>query len=154
MVDADPHNVRKAKALMAWTDVVQAKAMGGDGCGDALDVYGQRAAVLSRDAEVAFVNGLVTNQCPGFELPSVVDAVPYKVKIDSDIPIASVSLECGDSQWNDRVSASDTVAQFQAFPGECTLTLGGTVDMRLAVVVPKTGGDLRCTVRGGRVNCS
>ncbi len=153
MVDADPHNVRKAKALMAWTDVVQEKAMGGTGCGQALEVYGQRAAGLSRDAEVAFVNGLVTNQCPNFQLPSVIQAVPYKVKVDSDIPIASVSLDCGDGHWSDRVSASNTVARFQAYPGECTLTLGGTVDMRLAVEVPETGGDLRCTVRAGRVNC-
>ena len=50
---------------------------------------------------------------------------------------------------------SPRVARFDiASPGSCTVTLQGAVAMRPAVEVPQTGGDLRCTVRGGRLNCS
>jgi len=157
MLDADPHNVRKGKALMAWTDLLTEQAMGGDACGSALDAYARRAALVSDDAEIGYVNGLIRTRCGDFELPDYVEAsspVAYKVKVDADIPIAEVSLSCPGGRWTESLSGSDTVARFDATPGTCDITLSGTVDMTARVDVPETGGDLRCVVRGGRLSCS
>jgi Ca-activated chloride channel family protein len=157
MLDADPHNVRKAKALMAWTDLLTEQAMGGDACGAPLRAYAERAARVSDDAEIGYVNGLIRRRCGDFELPAAVaqaKAVPYKVKVDADIPIAEVALSCNGRAHTEALSGADTVARFEATPGACELTLSGTVDMTASVEVPTTGGDLRCIVRGGRLSCS
>jgi Ca-activated chloride channel family protein len=156
MLRADPHNVRKGLALMAWTDLLTERAMGGDACGAPLKTYASRAAKLSDDAEIAFVNGLVRRQCGAFDLPSVVTnrGVPFKVKVDSDVQLASAALECDGARQSDGLSASDQIATFQAPAGAvCQLVLAGPVDLRAEVEVPTTGGDLRCVVRGGRISC-
>ena len=159
ILDSDPHNVDKGLALMAWTDSLMAGAMGNGACGEAVDTYGSRAAKLTDDAEIAFVNDLVRKQCPDFEpkaslVAATSSLVPYKVKIDSDIPIAEVALVCAGQRKTDAVGGADTIASFQVPAGSCTITLTGNVDMNAAVEVPSTGGDARCVVRGGRVSCS
>jgi Ca-activated chloride channel family protein len=158
LLDSDPRNVDKGRALMAWTDLLLADGMGGDACGAPLATYGERSAALRDDTEIAYVNGLVQKRCRGFEprvtvAPPRLAAVPYKVKVDSDVVIAEVALACRGQQLRERLSGSDSVAQFQATPGSCTLTLSGPVELAVAVDVPKTGGDARCLVRGGRVTC-
>ena len=157
LLDSDPRNVDKGQALMAWTDVLLADAMGGDPCGDPLRTYGDRAGRLLDDAEVAFVNGLVQKRCPGFAPRSTLVSggrVPYKVRVDADIPIAEVALACAGQRFTDAISPSDTVARFDVVPGACTVTLTGAVEMAADVEVPSTGGDARCVVRGGRVSCT
>ncbi len=157
MVKADPHNARKGLALMAWTDLLTAEAMGADPCGDPLRDYARRAGPLADDAEIGFVNGLVRSRCGSFDLPTVVTdhGVPFKVKVDADIPITTVALDCGGARSTESLTGSDVIAMFTApSGGVCELTLSGTVDMRAEVEVPSTGGDLRCVVRGGRVACS
>jgi Ca-activated chloride channel homolog len=157
MLSADPHNVRKGLALMAWTDMLTEQAMGGDPCRDPLARYAARAAKLPSDAEVAFVNGLVQDRCGAFELPRVVTdvgGVPFKVRVDADIPISTVALACPGLRTTEALSGSDVVAMFTVPPGACDLTLSGTVDMTAKVEVPSTGGGLRCVVRGGRLSCS
>ena len=157
MLDSDPHNVRKGLTLMAWTDMLMMEAMGAGGCGAELDTYAARAAGVPEDAEIAFVNGLIRSRCGAFELPAYVastERVQYKVRVDADIPIAEVALACGAQRWSAALSGSDTVARFDAVPGMCDLTLSGQVDMTARVEVPHTGGDTRCIVRGGRLNCS
>jgi Ca-activated chloride channel homolog len=157
MLESDRHNVRKARALMSWSDTLITEAMTG-GCGSELAVYAERSSLVSEDVEIAFVDGLVEKMC-GVQLAKVehpVDRklVDYKVKVDSDIPIAEVSLECGTSRLAQSLSSSDTVAKFSAPAGSCTLELQGNVGMRTSVNVPVTGGDLRCVIRGGRMSCS
>jgi Ca-activated chloride channel family protein len=159
LLDSDPRNVDKGRALMAWTDLLIADGMGADACGAPLATYGERSAALRDDAEIAYVNGLVQKRCRSFEprvtvAPPRLASVPYKVKVDSDVVIAEVALACRGQQLREHLSGSDSVAQFQATPGSCTLTLSGPVDLAVAVDVPKTGGDARCLVRGGRVTCS
>jgi hypothetical protein len=157
MLAADPHNVRKALALHAWTDMLMADAMGGDACSEALGTYASRAARLEDDAEIAFVNGLVRGRCGTFDLPSVVtnEGVPFKVRVDSDVAIGAIALVCGDSRWTQKITPADAIARFEdADPGTCDLTLSGAVDMTAKIDVPSTGGDLRCVVRGGRIACS
>jgi Ca-activated chloride channel family protein len=157
MLGTDPHNVRKGRALMAWTDMLLEGAMGGDACGTPLGVYAERAGRVSDDAEIAFVNGLVRGTCGDFLLPAVVtnEGVPFKVRVDSDIAIASVELACGTDHWSQAIAPADAIARFEdAEPGVCDLTLSGVVDMTARVEVPKTGGDMRCVVRGGRVACT
>ncbi len=155
MLDADQHNVRKARALMAFSDVLLMQSMHMGACDEPLATYAERAAQLPEDAEIGYVNGLLTQMCGDFELPSVVSSrsVAYKVKVDADIPIAEVALECNGSRWSSPMSGSTTVASFDATPGACELTLSGQVDMTAAVDVPETGGDVRCVVRGGRLAC-
>jgi len=155
MLDADKHNVRKARALMAFSDVLMMKSMHMGACDEPLTTYAQRAGQLPDDAEIGYVNGLLTQMCGDFDLPSVVStpSVAYKVKVDADIPIAEVALECNGSRWSSPMSGSTTVARFDATPGSCEVTLSGTVEMTAAVDVPTTGGDVRCVVRGGRLAC-
>ena len=155
MLDTDPHNVRKARALMAWTDLLIADAMGTNACDEELRTYGQRAGSLKDDAEIAFVNGLVRQRCANFELASNEPqrGVPFKVKVNSDVAILEVALQCGGQRYTDTLTGSDTVASFDAAPGRCQLILSGPVDLRSSVEVPQTGGEVRCVVRGGRVRC-
>ncbi|MEQ1568034.1 MAG: VWA domain-containing protein [Myxococcota bacterium] len=156
MIDADPHNVRKGLALMAWTDVLTAHAMGADACGAPLQTYASRAARVQDDAEIAFVNGLVRDACGEFDLPALVSnrGVPFKVRVDSDIPVSEVAIACAGTRSAESLTGSDVIAMFTVTPGVCELTLSGTVDMTAQVEVPTTGGDLRCLVRGGRLSCS
>ena len=153
LLGASPHNVDKAQALMAFTDVLQVRAMGGDACGAPAMAYATEANALTQDAEIAFVNGLFDTVCPGFEMARSVASVPYKVRVDSDVPLTHVRLACGSSATTESLSASDTVARFDATPGACTLFLGGVVDMPVAVDVPATGGQASCVVRAGLVRC-
>jgi Ca-activated chloride channel family protein len=156
MVEAEPHNVRKGLALMAWTDMLTAQAMGADPCGDELQRYASRAGKVADDAEIAFVNGLVRRRCGEFELPSFVSnqGVPFKVRVDADMPISTVALTCRGERRAETLTGSDAIAMFTVAPGVCSLTLSGTLDMTAQVEVPQTGGDLRCIVRGGRIACS
>ena len=154
LVDGDTHNLRKGQALMAFADVATAWAMGAGPCGAPLATYRQRVASLLDDAEIGYTNGLVGGLC-GVDLAEVVQpGVAYKVKVDSDMPIAEVSLSCAGQQHRSRLSGADTVARFpEVIPGQCTVQLQGTVPMMAAVEVPATGGDVRCIVRGGRLSC-
>jgi len=157
LLDASSHNVDKGLALMAWTDMLTAQALGDNPCGDPLRAYARRAAKLPEDAEIAFVTGLVRNQCGPFELPAAnpaVGRVGYKVRVDSDQPIAEVALSCGGDRLREKLGGGTTVASFESIPGTCDLTLVGRVEMRTRVEVPETGGSTRCVVRGGRLRCS
>ena len=154
LVDGDTHNLRKGQALIAFADVATAWAMGASPCGGPLATYRQRVASLLDDAEIGYTNGLVGDLC-GVDLAEVVQpGVAYKVNVDSDMPIAEVSLSCAGQEHRSRLSAADTVARFpDVTPGQCTVQLQGTVPMMAAVDVPVTGGDVRCVVRGGRLSC-
>ncbi len=157
LLAADSHNVDKAQALMAWTDMLMSDALGGSGCREGLDAYTAEAGRVSDDAEIAYINGLIQKRC-GVSIPSQpVEAlvnVAYKVKIDSDLPIAEVMMECDGRRVAKALGAGTTVASFDLTPGSCLLSLQGNVPMQTTVEVPSTGGDVRCVVRGGRMNCS
>ena len=155
LLDGDPHNLRKGLALMSFADLVMAKAMGAAPCAEPLATYQRRAAQLTDDAEIAFVNGLVGQTC-GVDLSTVVSAgVGFKVRVDADIPIPEVELDCGGRTHIERLSGSDTVATFSSVsPGSCTVKLSGNLPMAAAIEVPSVGGDIRCVVRGGRLACS
>jgi Ca-activated chloride channel homolog len=153
MMAADTHNVHKARALMSWTDLLLAQAMGQGACDEPAQTYADRASLVPDDVEVAYVSSLVEKQC-GPILERRLSAVTYKVKLDSDVPIAEVSLLCGDETSQQRLGRGESVAVLQGQPGACTLTLMGNVPMTASVRVPQTGADVRCMVRGGRMECS
>ncbi len=156
-LEADGHNVDKARALMAWTDLLLAGAMGADPCGQPLGTYAELASSLGDDAEIAYVNGLVKRTC-NVDIPVAPAThsrrVSYKVKLDSDIPIAEVVMACGTLLRKENLSMGENVAVFQLPPGPCTMSFQGQVPMSTQVQVPETGGSLRCLVRGGRLSCS
>jgi hypothetical protein len=158
LLKADKHNVRKARTLMAWTDILLNKSMTGQ-CGDAVQSYSERASLVTNDAEVAYISQLVEKSCgerlvirPHVPLPT--QKANLKVKVDSDIPIAEVALICGGNKQTERLSSSDTVAHFNSATGTCDLTLFGNVAMTTTVNIPSTGADVRCLIRGGRMTCS
>jgi Ca-activated chloride channel family protein len=155
LLDADPHNVQKGQALMAFSDWVLAGSMGTDPCAQPLQVYRERSSALEGDAEIGFVNGLVGQRC-GVAMTTVVSrGVQLKLKLDTDQPIANVSLVCAGRTVRETLRPGDSVARFGSVePGDCTVQLEGQMPMSAAVNVPATGGDLRCVVRGGRVSCS
>jgi len=154
LLDGDRHNLHKGHALMAFADVATSWAMGAEPCGAPLQTYRQKVASLGDDAEIGYTNGLVGGLC-GVDMTTVVQpGVAYKVKVDSDTPIAEVGLVCDGVRLSERLSGSDTVARFDAVhAGSCVVELQGTVPMQARVDVPETGGDVRCLVRGGRLSC-
>jgi Ca-activated chloride channel homolog len=155
LLSGDQHNLHKARALMSWTDVLIARTMNADPCGPALQEFQNRIHDLGDDAEITFVEGLVAARCEQEPVvPKVVSrGVSYKVRLDSDIPIAEVALHCAGETERKTIS-SGNVAVFETRPGPCQLTLFGATEMHATVEVPSTGGTLKCLVRGGRVNCS
>ena len=155
LLDGDRRNVHKARALMAWTDWAQSWAMSGKSaaCSAAMDTYADRTALLADDAEVHYLSGLTSQVCG--RTVAATPKVPVKVRVDSDIPIAEVRLDCNGQQWSDSIGGGDTVARFEnARSGSCAVILQGAVAMQAEIEVPSTGGDVRCTVRAGRVSCS
>ncbi len=152
---SDTHNVEKARALMAWTDFLLARALHGEPCGSPLAEYRSRISGLGDDAEIAYVNSLTGPLC-GVDLggPVAGGGVAWRVRVDSDVPIAEVALSCPSGEQRQSLSGADTVARFNATPGSCTLTLEGAVPLIAKVEVPSTGGEARCLVRGGRLSCS
>lgn len=156
LLRSDPRNLRKGRALMAWTDLLLARSLGNQPCGAPFATWRERVASVGEDAELAWLDGLTSPLCgaaPVAVSRPAVSTVPFKVKVDSDLPIPEVMLSCSGWSGRERLSPSDTVATFDARPGACTLTLQGTVPMSASVQVPETGADLRCVVRAGRMSC-
>lgn len=157
LLDADPHNLHKGRALLAWTDLILARSLGNDPCGAPYATWDERAGELGDDAEIAWLDGLTAPLCG--QTPSTpkrvasVPGVPYKVKVDADQVIAEVGMQCGGKSSNESLSAGSNVVRFDAKPGACQLVLYGNVPMYASVDVPATGGDVRCVVRGGRLSC-
>lgn len=156
LLESDPRNMRKARALMAWTDLILARTLGGDPCGAPFGTWRERVDRLGEDAEVQWLDGLTSPLCGAEPVVPRTPArgVAFKVKVDSDLPIAEVGLTCSGRTQTESLSGSDTIARFAAAtPGSCTLSLQGNVPMQAKVQVPETGGEVRCTIRGGRVSC-
>ncbi len=157
LLNSDVHNLVKGRALMAWSDLLMTKSLGGQVCGAPMDTWRQRVSELGQDSEITWLDGLTSPLCgqtPVPVSPPPARTVALKVKLDSDMPIAEVGLVCGGSRLTDNLGAGDQVATFQARPGSCQLTLQGNVPMTTTVQVPETGADLRCVVRGGRFSCT
>jgi hypothetical protein len=155
LLKADNRNLHKGQALMAWTDLVMVRSMGGDPCAAPYDNWSDRVQNLGDDAEIAWLDGLTSPLCgqrPATTKLVASSNVSYKVKVDSDQVIAEVGMQCGSNKRS--VSLSGNVARFDVKPGDCQLVLYGTVPLYAQVEVPQTGGDVRCVVRGGRLSCS
>ena len=151
LLEADPANLAKAQALMAFSDVVVERSMGGKPCGSSFDTFVHTSQRSVDDPEIAYVAGLLGRHCGA----PTTGRVAYKVKVDSDQPIAEVALLCGDQGYLQRLGPSDSVAQFHGvLPGRCRLSLVGSAKMHAEVKVPAVGGDTRCMVRSGRMSCS
>ena len=153
-LDANPYNSRKARALIAWTDILYARAMGGNACGDAFDTYRHSLSGLEDDGEMAYVSALIRKWCD-FAIAPTNGTTPVvtKIRLDSDRAFSEIALTCDDHRVVQALSGSDTVVRFETPPGHCDLTLYGTIPMITPVDIPQTGGDLRCVVRDGRVQC-
>lgn len=156
----DTHNVRKARALHAFTDVLTARAMGGATCGPEVDTWIALRDRVPGDAELAYVDGLLGRSCdthrpvvysPPPPRPST--TTPTKIKLDSDVAISEVDLSCPGGTQQAALASGNTVATFRTLPGSCQVVLHGQVPLVAWVDVPATGKDLRCVVRGGRVQC-
>ncbi len=156
LLDADPRNLHKGRALLAWSDMIMTRSLGGDPCGAPYSTWSERVDALGEDAEVAWLDSLTSPLCGQRPTtPKIVAArgVPYKVKVDADQVIAEVAMECGPKKASESLDRGSNVATFEVRPGSCQLVLYGAVPMVASVQVPKTGGDVRCVVRGGRLNC-
>lgn len=160
LLGTDTHNVRKARALVAFADVVKAQAMGQDGCAAPLDAWLSSRDAVSGDAEIAYVDGLLGKRCDVRRTPVTyapprppVQVASTKVKVDADTDISEVVLACPGGVQRSALPMGTSVASFSTLPGSCDLTLHGIVPLDARVEVPPMGRDLRCVVRGGRVQC-
>ncbi len=156
LLDADPRNLHKGRALLAWSDMIMTRSLGGDPCGAPYSTWSERVDTLGEDAEVAWLDSLTSPLCgqrPTTPKTVAVRGVPYKVKVDADQVIAEVAMECGPKTASESLSRGSNVATFEVRPGSCQLVLYGAVPMVASVQVPQAGGDVRCVVRGGRLNC-
>lgn len=157
-LDADARNVRKARALMAWAELITLRAMGQPACGTALNDWQRATAQVGDDAELRYAHDLLRGFCTDAPLYAsmltpVPEAASTRVRIDTDTPIQDVQLTCGGHSEHRSLTGSDSVARFSTRPGRCDLTFFGAVPMTVSVDVPPSGVDLRCTARGGRVVC-
>ena len=156
LLNADRHNLRKAQALMRWSDLLLAWSVADRSCAQAA-AFHQAVANAPGDAELAYVQRLTTDLCGApASLPTPKPSrISYRVRINSDQPIAELSLRCGGETLRSRLSGSDTVARFDvSTPGTCELTLQGQMPLLTQVQVPAVGGQSTCMLRGGRLSCS
>lgn len=154
LLSADPHNVRKGRTLMAWTDMILARSLGSDPCAAPYTAWADRVRGLGPDAEIAWLDSVTAPLCgrePVSTIPEPERGVAYKVKIDADQIIPEATLRCSGVETVRPVSGN--VATFRAEPGACDLVLPGVVPLVAKVTVPKTGGDIRCVLRGGKLSC-
>jgi len=156
LMASDARNLQKGRALMAWTDLLMTRSLGGEVCGQPMTTWRERVSALGQDAEISWLDSLTSPLCGQAPVPVAPTprTVALKVKLDSDLPIAEVGLSCGSWHGSDSLGSGESVARFDARPGSCTLTLQGTVPMSTQVQVPETGADLRCVVRAGRLACN
>ncbi|MBN2800331.1 MAG: VWA domain-containing protein [Deltaproteobacteria bacterium] len=155
LVEAPSANLDKARALMAWTDVLMAKATRQDPCGAPLTTFSERASKVAEDPEIAYVSGLVTGLCPRYQLaPAKPTTVPLKVKLSSDKPLSSAELRCGPQRQVQALSPSDSVARFEATPGACVLLVEGAGTWTASLSVPSVATELRCTLAGDALRCN
>lgn len=156
LLAGDDHNLRKGRALMAWTDLLMTRSLGGDACGAPMATYRERVAALGADAEIGWLDGLTSPLCGVKPVPvaPVARTAPLKIKLDTDTAIAEVGLRCGGWEDHHALASGESVARFDARAGACTLTLQGPVPLTTSVQVPEVGADIRCVVRGGRLSCS
>ena len=143
LMASDDHNLVKGRALMAWSDLQLAKATGQGGCGEAFSVWQDRASAVEGDAELAWLDSLTSPRCsaqPVAYRPRV-KGVEWKLRVDSDVPIAEVALACGSGTRRATLGGSSNVARFASVaPGSCTVTLDGIVPMVAQVEVSSVGG--------------
>lgn len=141
----DPHDVQKARALMAWTDMMVSPSAR---CGAPYASWVERSEAVGQDSEVRFVGSLVTKLCPG-DPPRAAEA---KIVVDSDAQVDAVGLDCGSGpEW--RALDGGTVARFRAFAGACTVSLASEHVHTATIVTSGRDTDYRCTAREGRVDC-
>jgi Ca-activated chloride channel family protein len=156
MLESDAHNVHKATALMAWTDLLMGQAQTGRCQPKDMQSYANSLTGLKDDMEVGYVTKLVEKSCgalPGAAAPQSLAAVSVKIRVDSDIPIAEVALACGGENNRRALSGGSSVVTLDGHAGSCDLTLEGAVAMATTVQVPSGGADVRCVVRAGRMSC-
>lgn len=154
LLAADPHNVRKGRTLMAWTDMILARSLGAEPCAAPYTTWADRVRGLGPDAEIAWLDSVTAPLCgrePVSTTPEPERGVAYKVKIDADQMIPEATLRCAGEDLVRPVSGN--VATFRVEPGACDLVLPGIVPLVAKVTVPKTGGDIRCVLRGGKLSC-
>lgn len=156
LMASDGRNLQKGRALMAWSDLLMTRSLGGDVCGQPMTTWRERVTALGQDAEISWLDSMTSPLCGQAPVPVAPKprTVALKIKLDSDLPIAEVGLSCGSWHGSDSLGSGESVARFDARPGSCTLTLQGNVPMTTQVQVPETGADLRCVVRAGRLACN
>jgi Ca-activated chloride channel family protein len=154
LLDADHHNVDKGQALMAFSDWVVALEDNEGACGAPVQSWWRDASPLRDDAEIRYVDGLVSQFCGASPIAEARPPVELKVKLDSDVPVDGVALRCGSGEELRRtLTASDSVARFEVAPGACTVELQAVTPMTAALSVPEIGAEVWCRVRGGRMSC-
>ena len=151
---SDPHDVRKAMALIKWTDVLVAHTMGNDACGAAFQDYRRAIGGLQGDAEIAYTSELLGKWCD-FSTPVATWTAPARtrIRIDADQPITEVAMSCSGGTERHALGLAENIATFNSGSGTCDVTLYGTVPMTARLQVSPTGEDLRCVIRGGRMSC-
>ncbi len=156
---APSRNVRKAQALMAWSDLLFEVALNGS-CGESVGIFNTARSLLT-DAELDQATRLLSKHCDGLDTPvrvaeSKSSEVSFSVTIDADTPITEVALTCDDLTHRQGVSACDMVAKFEfgESPGECVLELRGGVPVSQVVQVPEVDTRLRCRLRAGQFFCN
>jgi Ca-activated chloride channel family protein len=140
LLASDGHDLRKAEALMSWSDVLAARAMGVDACGKPWHSF-QADSGRVADTEIDYVRDLVSGWCP---------TAAYKVRVDADVPVDEVRLACGDEPLVEKLAPNDNIALFSAPAGACRLSVAGR---DADVVIPRQGGGVRCLVRDGLLAC-
>lgn len=155
---SDPHDVHKAAALMAWSDVLLEASMGAAPCGEPLARFQTAWGQAGDDAELATAAGHLARWCgaPQRTPPPPVEVArgTTRVKIDSDVLVDAADVRCPGFLRSWTLGASDRMLEAAVPGGACEVTLHGNVPMTAAVQLSPVGTEVRCVVRGGRMACT
>ncbi|MFM2161361.1 MAG: hypothetical protein RLZZ383_873 [Pseudomonadota bacterium] len=155
---SDPHDVHKAAALMAWSDVLLEASMGASACGAPLARFQHAWGQLGDDAEIANAAGHLARWCgapqPVRPQPVEVARGTTRVKIDSDVVVDAADVRCPGFSRSWSLGAADRMLEAAVPGGACEVTLHGNVPMTAAIQLSPVGTEVRCVVRGGRIACT
>lgn len=154
LLTLSPRNAHKAAALMAWSDLLLDRAMGGDPCGPVVRSWAEALDAAGSDGELAWIRALTPMDCPDLDVEEATPGVAaLRLRIDADQPISAVDLACPDHRDRQALPSGEQVVLFDRGRGSCQVTLHGAVPLAAALDVAPQGTQVTCRVRGGRMAC-
>jgi len=143
-IDSSPFAVRKARALVGWSEVAMAQAMGAD-CGSPMSHFEALASRVD-DPEIDFIAGLLDGQCRTRPSPPFV-----LLRVDPNTPHQQVELAC-ENGWRQRAHIVGGIASFKDAPTHTACNVSFRVGAETRRTRLASSGDFTCSI-GAQTSC-